>query len=144
VHAYGLKPRGVAADAVHADAGRDLLVAIVEHHAITEYQPHHAADVVGLVGAGEAVVAHVAAGRERHLVVLHVEGRLRERVEGADVIVVEMGDDDVLDPGRIHVEPASAPRPACATASAPRFSAMSWLKPVSTTTTRPSPRITHR
>ena len=42
-------------------------------------------------------MAHVAAGGIGHLAVLEVEGRARKDLEVADVVVVQMGDDHVLD-----------------------------------------------
>ena len=87
----------MAADQVHGDAGLDLLVAVVEHHALAVDRAHHADDVVDLEGVAERAVAHVPAGGELHLLVLQMEARLGEFVPVADMVVVQVGDDDVLD-----------------------------------------------
>ena len=42
-------------------------------------------------------LGHVTTRRERHLAVLHVEPGVREVVEPAGVVVVEVGEDDVAD-----------------------------------------------
>ena len=42
-------------------------------------------------------VAHAAPGRVAHLAVLQMEPRVGEAIEIAGVVVVQMGDDDVLD-----------------------------------------------
>ena len=51
---------------------------------------------------------HVAPGGVRHLAILQVEARLWEEIEIADVVVVQMGDDDVLHRCRIHAEQPQA------------------------------------
>jgi hypothetical protein len=76
----------------------------VEHHTLAVERAHHADDVLALVGVAEGVLAHVAAGGELHLLVLQVEARLGEAVPVADVIVVQVGDDDVLDLPGVDVE----------------------------------------
>ena len=84
------------ADVMHAHARRQLGRAVVEVNAILEDQLHHAHHVVDFVAVIEAAVAHVAAGREAHLRILEMEPRGGEIEERADMVVVHMGDDDVL------------------------------------------------
>ena len=94
--------------------GCDLLVAVVEHHALAVDRAHHADDVLDLEGVAEGVLADVPAGGELHLLVLQMEARLGEVVPVADVVVVQVGDDDVLDLLGVDAEIARAGRPDCA------------------------------
>src|SRR6266513_5231843 len=68
VHAHRLHAHGVAADAVQAQTRCDLLVAVVEHNLVLVHEAHDPDDVIRLVGSGEAIMAHVAAGGEGHFV----------------------------------------------------------------------------
>ena len=115
--------------------------AVVEADAVLEDQPHHADHVVDLVAVIEAAVAHVAAGREAHLGILEMEPRGGEIEERADVVVVHVGDDDVLHGRGLDAEQGQALARAsagrCACAAAPSSS----LKPVSTTKVRSALRI---
>ena len=60
-------------------------------------EPHHSDDVLDLEGVRQKRMAHVFARREGELGLLQMKASLGEPVEIADVIVVEMGNDDVLD-----------------------------------------------
>ena len=92
--AHALHPRGMAADLVQADAGRDFGLAVDEIHPPIEHQPYHAADLIGLVAMAELPIAHVASSRVRHLRSLQVKARLGKRVEGADVVVMHVREHD--------------------------------------------------
>jgi len=96
----------VAAEVVQRHAGGELVGALVEHHALAVDQAHHADHLLDLEAVRQVVVAHVAAGGELHLGVLQVEARLRELVEGADVVVVQVRDDHVAHLGGVDVEQA--------------------------------------
>ncbi len=96
-HAHELEAVAVAADQVQADAGRELLVAVVEVDPAAVELAHHAGHVLDVERHAQAPVAHVAAGSVGHLPVLQVEGRTGKDLEVADVVVVQMGDDHVLD-----------------------------------------------
>ncbi len=56
----------------------------------------------------EAAVAHVAAGGEVHLQVLQMELRRREVEERPDMVVVHVGDDDILHRRRIDAQQCQA------------------------------------
>ena len=58
---------------------------------------HHRDDVLDVVGLPQAVVAHAAARREVHLVVLQVEAGVAEEMVVAAVVVMHVRDDHVLD-----------------------------------------------
>ncbi len=92
------------ADQVQRDAGKELGVAAMEAHAAGVDAAHHAHHVFHLESAAEAVVAHVAAGRVRHLELLHVQQGRREKIEVADVVVVQVRDHHVLHLRRVHAE----------------------------------------
>ena len=55
-----------------ADARRDLLHTVDEHHAVVVYGPNEVADVLDVEDLAHALMSHMAAGRERHLAVLQI------------------------------------------------------------------------
>ena len=97
LHPHALQALGVAADLVHGDAGRELVVAVVEFDAIGEHLRTIACTSLSLNGM-RSIWWHmqrpVAVG---HLGVLHVVARVREQVVIAGVVPVHVGGDDVLD-----------------------------------------------
>ena len=82
--------------------GGDLFVSAMERDPLCEDRPDHLHHVLGRERHGEELVRHVAPRAVGHLVVLEVEAGVRERAEAAGVVVVHVGDDDLLDPGRLH------------------------------------------
>ena len=94
----------MAADRVQRHARRKLRVAVVEHHALGIIQPHDAAHVLDLERMGQARIAHVAPGGVGQLALLEMKPRFRKAVEIADMVVMQMGEDDVLDRIRIDAE----------------------------------------
>ena len=68
-----------------------------------EIQPHDADHVLDLERMGEERMAHVMPGRVVQLGLLQMKLRLGKAVEGADVVVVHVGQDHVGD--RVAVEP---------------------------------------
>ena len=90
----------MAADPVHGHVGRDLAFAGVEGDALAIDVAHHLRDMLDREGMTQESVAHAAPGRIGHLAILQVEARVGETVEIAGVVVMQMGDDDVLDPPR--------------------------------------------
>ena len=80
-----------------ADAGRELLVAVVEHHVVGVELAHQLRDRLAVERRAHLAVADLAAGGEGHLGVLDVELRVGERAERAGVVVVQVGQDHVLD-----------------------------------------------
>jgi hypothetical protein len=87
----------VPANPVHAHAGGNLVITVMEHHTVSVDRPHDGDDVLDLECVAQAARAHVATRGERHLAILKVEGRRREQLEVPGVIVVQMGDNDVAD-----------------------------------------------
>ena len=83
--------------AVHRDARRDLAVFPVECYPLLEQTMHEFRDMLRRVGAAFAVVEHPAPGGELHLGFLDMEPRARKVPERPGVVVVQMGDDHVLD-----------------------------------------------
>ena len=92
------------------EAGRELIVAVVKRHAPVEHLPHHRHHVVGLERDALMCVAHASSGAVRHLAVLQVIAGAGEQVVVAAVVVVQVGDDDVLDRVRIDAERRQALR----------------------------------
>ena len=82
----------------------ELVVAVVERDPAAVHLAHHTGDVLDVERHAQARVAHVAPGRVRHLAVLQVETGAREDLEVADVVVVHVGDDDVVDLRGVDVE----------------------------------------
>ena len=103
-HPHALQAPRVTADAVDADARRHLLRSVVEDHAAGEDLAHHRHHVFDLEGPADHLVTHAAPGGVRHLAVLQVVSRARKEVVVAGVVVVQVGDDDVLDLARIDAD----------------------------------------
>src|SRR5450756_1170667 len=93
-NAHALQARGMPADTMHTDPWREFSRTAMEIHPILEYQPHHPHDILDLVAVVQAMVPHMAPGHVVHLIVLQVKSRLREVVESAHVIVVQVRQDD--------------------------------------------------
>ena len=74
----------------------EVRIAVVEAHPVAVHGAHHADHVFHFVGAAEAVVRHVPAGRVAHLEILQMQRRIRKEIEIADVVIVQMRDDYVL------------------------------------------------
>ena len=72
-----------------------------------------------------------------------MEGRLRELVEVADVVVVQMGDDHVAHLARVDAEQLQAFHRRAEALALAAASAASALKPVSITTVRAALRASH-
>src|SRR5207302_10146591 len=66
-------------------------------------QPDHILDGVALA---KDALRHVASGGVCHLLILDMESGAREERDIADMVVVEMGQDDVLDLGGIDADEA--------------------------------------
>ena len=84
------------ADTMHADPRREFSRTVMEIHPVLEYQPHHPDDILDLVAVVQARVSHMAPGHVVHLIVLQVKSRLREVVERAHVIIVQVRQDDLF------------------------------------------------
>ena len=132
----------MAARRVNADAGRELGVAVIEQDAPRIVQPHDAADVLDLEGMRQPRIAHVAPGGVGQLALLEMKARVRKAVEIADMVVMQMGEDDILD--RVGIDAEQGQRSTGQRRNVRlRFSDTSALKPVSMTKVRPPPFATH-
>ena len=66
------------------------------------------ADVLDLEGMRQPRISHVAPGGIGQLALLKMEARVRKPVEIAGMVVMQMGEDDILD--RIHIDVERAER----------------------------------
>ena len=107
--ARGLDPHhlqavGMAADAMHRHAGRDLAVAGMKGDALAKDMADHRRHVLDRKRMPQHAVTHAAPGRVAHLAVLQMEPGIGKAIEIAGVVVVQMGDDHVLDAVRLDAE----------------------------------------
>ena len=93
-HPHALQALGVAADMVDGDARLDLILAVVKGGAPGEHLAHHGDDVVDFERQLQRRMAHAAAGSIGHLDVLQVIVRPREKIVIADMVVMQVADDD--------------------------------------------------
>ena len=107
VHAHELQAVAVAADQMQADPGRELVVAGVECDAAAVHLAHHAGDVLDVERHAQARVAHVAPVAYAISRSWRWKGA-RENLEVADVVVVHVADDHVLDACGVDVERGQA------------------------------------
>jgi hypothetical protein len=84
------------ADRMQGDPRRQLRWAIIEFEALCEIEPHDPDHVFDLERTGEKRMAHVAAGRVVQFGLLEVELRTRKPVKIADMVVMHVGEHDVL------------------------------------------------
>jgi len=89
---------------MHRQAGRKLGVAVVEHHAPRIIQPHDPADVLDLERMRQPRIVHVAPGGIGQLALLQMEPRFRKTVEIADMVVMQMGENDIFNRIRVNAE----------------------------------------
>ena len=99
-----LQAVGMAADTMHGDAGRDLAVAGIEIDALAIDMAHHLRDVLDRERMSQQSVAHAASRRVSHLALLEMEARVREAVEIAGVVVMQMRHDNVANARRRDAE----------------------------------------
>src|SRR4051812_42811673 len=97
VDAHELQPRRMTGCRVEGQARREFGVAMIEHDPARIVQPHHPADVLDLEGMRQPLIAHVTPGGISQFALLKMKSRRREAVEIADMVVVQMGEDHILD-----------------------------------------------
>ena len=73
----------MAADVVDADAGSQLLVALMEGDLVGIDLADHLAHVLDMIGVAQHAVAHVPPRRIGHLLVLQMQPRIAEVGGGA-------------------------------------------------------------
>ena len=93
VHGDDLEPRGVAADAVNADPGEHLAVAVDDPDAVGVVQRHEIRERPHVGRLPEGLIAAEGPRPERHLVTLDPELRAGEQAVPGPVVVVEVGDE---------------------------------------------------
>src|ERR1700761_5884044 len=92
----------MSARQMQTQTGRELHVAVVKNDAPAIVQPHHANYVLDLERVRQERMRHVLSGREGEFGLLEVKASLGKPIEVTDVIVVQVGDDDVFDFGGAH------------------------------------------
>ena len=96
-NADDLKSSRVTADVVNADFRHDLRRAVDEADSAGEVLANEFQNILRLHDPEEGAFAGVAASPEGHLSVLHDKARVREVSDAPDVVVVEVGENDVPD-----------------------------------------------
>ncbi len=94
---HHLQSVGVTADVMHGDAGGDFALAGVKGDALAVDVAHHQRHMLDRKRMAQMAEAHASSGGVTHLAILNVKPGVRKQVEIACVIVMHMGDDDVLD-----------------------------------------------
>ena len=89
---------------MHRHAWRDFAVAGMEGDAFAVDMAHHRGDVLDRKRMPQHAVAHAAPGRVAHLAVLQMKPRVREAIEIAGVVIVQVGDDHVANRAGGHAE----------------------------------------
>ena len=87
---------------------RQFGVAVMEHHPLAVNVADHADDVINIHGRAVRGIEHMPPGGEGHFPVLKVEIGGREFIEVADMVIMKMGDNDVLDRCRIDTDGGQA------------------------------------
>src|SRR3954462_7982407 len=95
--AHELKSRRMTGCRVDRQTGREFGVAMIEHDAARIVQPHDPADILDLEGMRQPLIPHVTPRGISQLALLKMKSRSREAVEIADMVVMQMRQDDVLD-----------------------------------------------
>ncbi|MNL03266.1 hypothetical protein D3C87_1237970 [compost metagenome] len=101
---HGLQALRVAADLEQFDAWQQLPIAFMEDHPVFIDAPDQGDHVLHRVRMPQGLKAHAAAGGVVHLVVLHMETRLRQAVQIARVIVVQVGEHHMLHIFGLHAQ----------------------------------------
>lgn len=91
--AGALQAGGMAAEAVHGEAGREFIIAVVEDGSFRIDVTDHLQDVFEVERRAEFAMGHQAAGGEGHFAILKMKAGDGKAVEIAGVVVVEMRDD---------------------------------------------------
>ena len=95
---------GMAADMVQAEARRDRRVAFVKMYAAVEDIAHHLADMLDVIGVFQRRMAHARPGGEPHFLFLDMEGGFWKILQPAGVVIMHMGDDDIVDLAGVEAE----------------------------------------
>ncbi len=99
-----LQSGGMAADAVHGEAGSEFVIAIVEDRFFRIDVTNHFEHVFQVKRRAKLSMAHRASRGEGHFAILQMKVRRREAIEITGVIVMKMGDDYVRDAIRIDAD----------------------------------------
>ena len=99
--AHCLQPSGVTTNVMYRQARGDLRVAVMELHAPRVDVADHGHDFIDLVRMREKIDGHVAPRGVGQFAILQMKTRSWKQVEIANMIVMKMRDDDILDFCRI-------------------------------------------
>src|SRR5438034_7242603 len=83
---------------------RNLHVALVQFESALEVEPHYSDYILYFKGVAEVGVPHIAPGGECQFAFLEVKARVRQLVKIADVIVVQVRQNDISDRVRLDIE----------------------------------------
>ena len=104
MHADKLQTRRMSAREMQTQPRGEFCIAVVKDDSPAIVEPNHADHVLHLERVRQERMRHVLSGREGEFGLLKVKARLGKSIEVANVIVVEVGDDDVLDLTRAYPE----------------------------------------
>ena len=102
--ACDLQAGRMPSDAMHSESGRQFRIALVEHGFAGEDVLHHGDNVADVEGRAQRRMTHAPASAVCHLAILQMKARIRETIEIAGVIVMQMGQDDVGHVGCIDAD----------------------------------------
>ena len=128
----------MAADPHRDDARRDLELLVDGAHATGGGRAHEAGHRVGVRVLGEVRPPGDRVGPEVELAPGHDQLRVREQVEVADVVVVQVRHHDLLHLGAVDPEPGERVGGLAASTAGPCCAPTSGAKPESTTIARPA------
>src|SRR6266540_616199 len=83
---------------------RDLHVTLVQFESALEVKSHHADDVLLFEAMAEVGVPHIAPGGKGEFALLEVEVCVRQLVKIANMIVVQVRQNDIADRVRVNIE----------------------------------------
>src|SRR5689334_1835248 len=86
----------MSARRMDGQSGSNLGVPIVEKYPAGIVQPHDAADILDLERMRQPWILHIASGRVGKFALLKVKSRIRESIEIAGMIVMQMRQDHIL------------------------------------------------
>ena len=102
---HHLEAVGMAADPMQRHSGRNFAFVGMKRDALAEHVAHHQGHMLHRERMPQRSETHAPPGGVAHLAILQVKPRVRKQIKIAGVVVMQMGNDDVLDLVRLDTEP---------------------------------------